>query len=345
MSKNKTKDTVTPEKAAEYLRLSLSKLGELKLPVTAHNYSLFYAYFSGWDVALNQRLDDILSTEKTISSEMVNELFEQFLCQCNSTDFETLNRELLNAVAQIIGSIIDFVGQSALSNQSLEKHLDKLSNTNKPAEILNAASEIIADTRQFVAKTQVFEESIRDSSSQIETLQEELILAREEATIDALTGLNNRRGLDKTLQESIDIANELKKPLCILLIDIDHFKKINDTHGHLIGDKVLKGIANQLSKQIRGDDYIARFGGEEFTVILKETPISSAFVVAEKIRSSVERLKLKEVKSGKELDPITTSLGVASYQYGENMEDLLSRCDEALYRAKQLGRNRTLIAE
>ena len=345
MSKIIKNDNVAHEEAAEYLRMSLAKLGELNLPVTAQNYSLFYAYFSGWNIILNQRLDEILSSEETISAELANELFEQFLCECKGSDLEHLNGELLHAVAQIIGSIVDFAGQTALSNSSLEKHIERLSSTNKPSEILQAASEIIADTRCFVSNTQAFEESLKDSSTQIEALQEELIQAREEATIDALTGLNNRRGLDKTLQESLRISNEQKKPLCILMMDIDHFKSINDNHGHLIGDKVLKGVADLLSSQIRGNDYVARYGGEEFMVILKETPITSAFVVAEKIRVAIERLKLKEIKTGKELDPITTSVGVACYRHGENMEDFINRCDQTLYRAKKLGRNRSLIAE
>ena len=186
---------------------------------------------------------------------------------------------------------------------------------------------------------------MQETTTQIEMLQEELVQARQEATIDALTGLHNRRGLDISLQASLEETTRIKKPLCVLMIDIDHFKAINDSHGHLIGDKVLISVGKLLSNQVRGDDYVARYGGEEFIVILQETPITAAFTLAEKIRSSIERLKLKQVKTGKSLDPITVSLGVASFRYGEAMEDFLNRCDEALYRAKKLGRNRSVIAE
>ncbi len=344
MTSNQTTNT-TPQQAAEYLRLSLAKLGEMALPVTPQNYSLFYVYHSGQSKELNKVMDEILSADETFSEELVEKLFSQYVCHCSSIDMEKLNREILQAVAQILGAILDFAGQAALSNKSLGSHLEKMANTSEPAEVLRIASDIIADTRRFVDNTQIMEEAMQETTTQIEMLQEELVQARQEATIDALTGLHNRRGLDISLQASLDETVRIKKPLCVLMIDIDHFKAINDTHGHLIGDKVLISVGKLLSNQVRGDDYVARYGGEEFIVILQETPITAAFTVAEKIRSSIERLKLKQVKTGKSLDPITVSLGVASFRYGEAMEDFLNRCDEALYRAKKLGRNRSVIAE
>lgn len=336
---------VSVEKAGEYLRLSLGKLGELGLPATASNYSLFYVYHSGRSDELNKRIDEIIASGETFSEALVEDLFSKYVCECNGFDLASLNQELLQAVAQILGAIVDFAGQAALSNVSLEAHLSKMSESNDPAEILRMTASIIADTRKFIDNTQVFEESMRETTVQIESLQEELVQARQEATIDALTGLQNRRGLDKKLDAALQTTAAEKTPLCILMIDIDHFKLINDNHGHLIGDKVLISVAKLLSNQVRGDDYIARYGGEEFVVVLQQTPITAAFTVAEKIRGAVERLKLKQVKTGKALDQITVSLGVATFRYGESKEDLLHRCDQTLYRAKHLGRNRSLIAE
>lgn len=337
--------TVSPQQAAEYLRLTLGKLGELGLPATSRHYALFYVYHSGRSEELNKRIDEILDNNETFSEALVEDLFSQYVCKCEGIDLESLNQELLQAVAQILGAIVDFAGQAALSNRSLAGHLEKMSKTNHPAEILREAASIISDTRSFIDNTQIFEESMRETTVQIEILQEELVQARQEATIDALTGLQNRRGLDKKLEIALEATSSEQKPLCILMIDIDHFKTINDNHGHLIGDKVLISVARLLSNQVRGDDYIARYGGEEFVVVLQHTPITAAFTVAEKIRGAVERLKLKQVKTGKALEQITVSLGVASFRFGESKEDLLHRCDEALYRAKHLGRNRALIAE
>lgn len=336
---------VNPQEAAEYLRLSLARLGELGLPVTAENYSLFYIYYSGRSEELKRLMDEMFAAGETLSPQLVEDFFSRYVCQCHGLDLEALNQELLQAMAQILGALLEFAGQAALSNQSLETHLNDMAQTDDPREILRIATEIVAYTRQFVKNTRVLEEGIQETTTQIEILQEELTLARQEASIDALTGLHNRRDLDKTLQASLDKASQDKKPVCLLMIDIDHFKSINDTHGHLIGDKVLVSVAKLLSTQLRGGDYIARFGGEEFIVVLQDTSITGAFSVAEKIRTSVERLRLKQVKTGKSLDPINVSIGVACFRDGETMMDLIGRCDKALYRAKQSGRNRSLIAE
>ena len=130
-----------------------------------------------------------------------------------------------------------------------------------------------------------------------------------------------------------------------MILDIDHFKTINDTHGHLVGDKVLIGIAKQLLNQMRGNDYLSRYGGEEFAILLLDTPITGAFTVAENLRRAIGRSRLKHSTTGQKIGKVTTSIGIACYRADETHEDLIQRCDQALYRAKSLGRDRTVIAD
>ena len=113
----------------------------------------------------------------------------------------------------------------------------------------------------------------------------------------------------------------------------------------LVGDKVLKGISSLLHSHMRGNDYLSRFGGEEFAIILRETPITGAFTVAENLRQSIEKLRLKHVKTGQQIGKVTISVGLAAYRQGETVIELIERCDRALYRAKSLGRNRTVLAD
>ena len=162
----KTTKTVSPEKSAEYLRLSLGKLGELGLPVTAQNYALFYVYHSGRSEELNRRMDEVIADNATFTDAIINDLFSKYVCECSGIDLEELNRELLQAVAQILGALVDFAGQAAISNQSLEGHLEKMSKTNDPAEILREAAGIIADTRSFIDNTQVLEEAMQEVQRQ-----------------------------------------------------------------------------------------------------------------------------------------------------------------------------------
>ncbi len=333
------------ESAAEILRLALAKLGQLNQPVTAINYALIYSYYSGDDIDLNNKLDEFFLEKEQWSEDEARELFEKYLCRCGTEKNRAMEQELSSIVAQIIGMVIDLSGRTMISSDALETQLGKLAGSHDPGTVLHVASEIIAETRNFVDDTKNVELSLRQSTREIELLKDELDSARKQATVDALTGLNNRRGFDRALTRAISSVQDGERNFSLLILDIDHFKKINDIHGHLIGDKVLIGIARQLFKQMRGNDYLSRYGGEEFAILLFNTPITSAFTVAENLRKTIEMLRLKHTKTGQHIGKVTISLGVASYNPDESAEDIIQRCDKALYRAKSLNRNRTVLAD
>jgi diguanylate cyclase (GGDEF)-like protein len=166
------------------------------------------------------------------------------------------------------------------------------------------------------------------------------------ATIDGLTQVANRRHVDRRLAEELKRARRYKHPLTCILIDIDHFKLVNDQYGHPIGDRVLVEVATAIRESIRATDLVGRFGGEEFIVLAPETPSisASAGVLAERIRQSIERRTKQKADEG--LPRVTASLGVASTNDKvANEDDLVKRADAALYRAKREGRNRVILAE
>ena len=123
------------------------------------------------------------------------------------------------------------------------------------------------------------------------------------------------------------------------MIDIDYFKRFNDQHGHLLGDQVLKFMGSLFSKELKGRDFVARYGGEEFVILLGTTSLENAFIVADKIRKSLDGIKLKYVKTGQVLGKVSISAGVAAIREDDTAESLLKRADDALYLAKQAGRN------
>lgn len=337
--------STTAETAAEYLRLSLARLGQLNLPITPVNYALIYFYMAGEDVELNARLDELFEDMDQWSEEEANELFSRYVCQCDGAKDKAMEQELLGMVAQILGMVIDLSGRAALSSDSLETHLGKLAGSSDPGDVLQAASDIIAETRGFVEDTRQFESSLRESTQEIKHLKDELDNARKQATVDSLTNLHNRRGFDRALNRAIESVKAGEKTFCLVILDIDHFKTVNDSHGHLVGDKVLKGISRQLFRQMRGNDFLSRYGGEEFAILLLDTPITSAFTVAENIRKSIGNLRLKHTKTGVQIGKVTISIGVACFRVEESGEDVIQRCDKALYRAKSLGRDRTVLAD
>jgi diguanylate cyclase (GGDEF)-like protein len=168
------------------------------------------------------------------------------------------------------------------------------------------------------------------------------------ATMDALTGLNNRRQFEVRLKEQYSIANRQETPLCAIMTDIDFFKKFNDSYGHSVGDVVLKSTANVIKEELREYDIPSRYGGEEFCILLPHTSINEARVVAERLRAAVENSKL-EVKSEKtqqiENISVTISVGLAQLDVEDMPEDLYMKADKALYDAKEGGRNRVVVYE
>jgi two-component system cell cycle response regulator len=181
---------------------------------------------------------------------------------------------------------------------------------------------------------------------QLVNLEEERVLVHmyEAAVLDGLTGLMNRRALDQRLLAEVAHAVRHRRELCALVVDVDHFKRVNDTHGHLVGDEVLRAVAGLMAGAVRCEDILARYGGEEFVVLARDIPLDGAVCLAERLRKAVESEEI--TFEGTSLK-VTVSVGVASLagvQGDRTGQALIDRADQALYRAKETGRNRTVTA-
>jgi two-component system cell cycle response regulator len=161
------------------------------------------------------------------------------------------------------------------------------------------------------------------------------------ATFDSLTGLYNRRAILGKLRELINLVNRYKEDFSLIMLDIDHFKRVNDRYGHLTGDEVLEKVATLIHGNIRDTDIVGRYGGEEFIIILPQANLSCAGIVAERLRSIIEKAEMKD--SAGNVFAITVSQGLAGWERGEDAYSLISRADEALYKAKEKGRNRVQV--
>jgi diguanylate cyclase (GGDEF)-like protein len=183
------------------------------------------------------------------------------------------------------------------------------------------------------------EESVTQAAPVLANLRN-LELAKIRAATDALTGLGNTRTVRETLKRMVAQAGRTITPMAVVLIDLDYFKRINDTHGHGKGDDVLAAVGDVLSSEVRASDFVGRYGGEEFVAILPETDLDGAAVVAEKLRGALSRVSVPYLDQA-----VTASFGVASYPVnGVDPEMLLRIADRALYRAKENGRNRVEVA-
>ena len=166
------------------------------------------------------------------------------------------------------------------------------------------------------------------------------IAIEQAALTDSLTGIGNKRAMDEALRRAGALAERHGAPWSLILCDLDHFKRINDTFGHMVGDHILARSAEQIDRSLRTSDSVYRFGGEEFAVLLPHTSSGDAKDVADRIRLAIEGLRVDAEES---LVSISASCGVATYLQGEDVDHWLARADEALYRAKDHGRNCTKV--
>ena len=169
------------------------------------------------------------------------------------------------------------------------------------------------------------------------------------ATLDALTGFNNRRQLEERIKQEVSSAKRQNRNLCAIMTDIDFFKSVNDTYGHACGDLVLKTVSRVIKLQLRDYDIAGRYGGEEFSIILPYTKLAEAKMVAERLRRAVENTKIDVSKVNSDVSEknigVTISLGIAEYTDGDDEKTILQKADKALYKAKESGRNKAEIYE
>jgi diguanylate cyclase len=228
-------------------------------------------------------------------------------------------------------------------DQSFAGHAERLATAQAPAALQTTVADLRTDTGRMRSLTGELAARLEDSTREVAQLTESLQRARREAQLDPLTGLKNRRGFEQATQQLQAELGDLHGT-ALLMADIDHFKEINDQHGHLLGDKVLSAVARVLESSIKGRDVAARLGGEEFGILLPNTSEAGALAVARQICATVARGRIKHSGGKRAIGEVTVSIGLAVAQKGEPLEKLMERADAALYTAKRVGRNRVEVA-
>jgi len=198
-------------------------------------------------------------------------------------------------------------------------------------------------TRQMIDRTETAEKRLRSTNNELRVLQRDLSVAQESAERDPLTGLLNRRALEQALTRAVDTARQADAALSVAFCDIDHFKRLNDVHGHAVGDRVLRLVGDCLSEDADERTFVGRQGGEEFVVLFEGLPVIEAAARIDAIRDALSQRTLRSRSDGMPIGRVTFSAGVAALNGHESEEELLHRADQALYRAKEGGRNQVVI--
>ncbi|OJY68116.1 MAG: GGDEF domain-containing protein [Sphingobium sp. 66-54] len=312
------------------------------LDLTPLNFGLALDYITGNDLALEKAVRAILADKGRLS----NGLAEQIIARQRSDELtpDALNA-MLNQVEANLNQLTGIADQSSNSAKDFGAALQKqAAQLGKEGASGDALGSLITLTRSMIEKTREVEQRMREGQRQTRLLQKNLESARRAAEQDHLTGLPNRRSFEATLREERKLAQSNVEPLSVAFCDIDHFKVINDSHGHDAGDRVLKFVAGLLAR-ISGDKcHVARHGGEEFVMLFRGMTVAEAARVVDDARADMAERNLVDRKTGERMQQVTFSGGVADvFAYAEPRE-ALKAADRALYLAKEHGRNRVYIA-
>lgn len=322
----------------ELLKHAIAFIGTHRLTANPINYTVCYEYLLGSHPMMKREVDQTISENIPLTDQMMGRWFETYLASNDQAGLRQSQADLIEVITKLSETTVMAESNVIQFDNVLRNSEKELADSNSPLESL--VSHLLTSTRAMQASMEVMKQQIQESKQEIIFLQERLERVTEEALSDALTGLTNRKGLSKAIEQALIFNNEIKSYPCLLMVDIDHFKKINDTFGHLLGDRVIKVVGDTLKSQIKGKDTAARYGGEEFCVLLPETESKDAMKVAENIRLAVEKTRIKRSSDNQEICRMTISIGVARYKPNESITTLFERADNALYRSKNEGRNR-----
>lgn len=328
------------EESAEYLRRALPLMSSQNAALHPVSYAVWYEYVAGMNNALMAATDSLLKDHSALGESDIATLFERYVAEVD----DKIMGKLISGFQQVMSDISHSTATTTQEADTFGGLLEKITHeySRHPDAIdlgaLRAGTEVM-QTSMCALKTQ-----LDQSQTEIQKLRVEVARARDASLIDGLTGLANRSGFEHKLETCLSDEQSAAHSPCLLMCDIDHFKQINDSYGHLFGDKVIRAVASVIKENVKGRDTAARFGGEEFIILLPDTSLQGAHALAEQIRHAIERGRIKRGNHDETVARVTLSIGVARYQPGESNTSFIERADQALYAAKQGGRNRVSLA-
>jgi diguanylate cyclase len=311
---------------------------------TPRAYAVWYAYVSGELPLLGDAVKRLTAQNGCLTEADVDELHESYLDGRRLTAATgDISRVVLSEIAAITEILDLSLGSTAQYGESLRGLAQDLAQgLPNRARLGEIVSTLVSTTREVAVNNRVLEARMRETRSEIETLREKLEATRLESLTDALTGLSNRKHFEETLKATIEAARGRSSSMGLIILDIDFFKRFNDLYGHLTGDQVLRLVAIVMRENAGKQAHLARFGGEEFGIVLPGADRAAARQIAETVRASVMGRELVKRSTGETLGKITVSLGIAVLRPGDTPASLMERADLCMFAAKRGGRNRAV---
>ena len=333
------------EQASLWAGQAMARLGAEGLPPTPPHFTVWYTYCSGQVPELTRAIDQQAATGQPVTPADMEALWQRFF------GYDREQRMVRDTGERIQGALTQLVNLLRSAGTDARRYAGALRQfsvrlDSPELEPLRSLIDVMAAETDLVAQlNHELEGRIQATATEMEELRRTLDSVRREADTDALTGLINRRRFDAVLHGTVSQAALSGRPVCLLMLDIDHFKTVNDTYGHAVGDQVLGLVARMIRERLGTADTAARFGGEEFAAILPDRTIDGALAVAEQIRQEIASRRIVNRSRNQTLGAVTLSIGAARLIPGEMPSALIERADRGLYAAKRAGRNRVVAGE
>lgn len=329
----------------DYADATLKALRERGLRPTPELYHVWFVYFAEENPEILRVIDAVQASGDELAEDTLLQLYYRYIFDRQAADF--LQRgmedfsELVENSDECLTSArtgLDHYGDLlARSLKTLEHH----------REISPLLEEVISHTDQMKHTIDNLHKRLDSYMSKVTLLQRELDETRERSYTDGLTRVANRMYFEEqlTVLAAEYDSSKSPEPFCVMMVDLDEFKSVNDRFGHRIGDEILVLVASMLKANIKGRDIVARYGGDEFAILLPQTPLADAMLLAEDMSKRIAAREIRAKNSRTSYGLMTVSVGAAQYVAGEGGAKLIDRADSALYRAKKDGRNRNFAAE
>ena len=317
---------------------AIRSMSQQSVPAIPSNFSVWFNYAVGASPALRKTIDILISNKRKFDASINDELYATYL---EAHSDRNITGDFSEQLRGVIAGAKQFLATAISDNQTQIDALGEVSSevrrNSDPRPIIE---KLVTELTKSTARASVLEANFVESAQELDKIRESLKAAEQRSNTDALTGLANRRSLQEFFRSAQIAAMETGAPLSILMIDIDHFKKFNDSYGHQVGDQVLRLVAKVLQDSVRDVDLAARYGGEELMAVLPGADLDLCADVAGRIRRRISEARLTRRSTGQEIASVTVSIGVARFRLAEKAEATIERCDRALYQAKRAGRNR-----
>jgi diguanylate cyclase len=323
--------------AAAHAAAAMASLRTYSLPATPRNYTIWFEFHAGRNRNLHRVLSVALSNRRTIDSYMMAELHDLFFAD---TAERQAAREARATLREAAGRILEAGADAARYGDTLNEVAGSMEA--QPHGLTALITRLAEETATLSMRSARLGEELNASGQRIADLERQLAAAHQASLTDPLTSLPNRRAFDTMVLEQAGQAMNSGAALSLLMIDIDHFKRVNDAWGHTVGDAVIRLVAATLAQNRTETGRAARYGGEEFALLLPATPLEDAAAHAERLRGILAARRISLRANAASIGNVTVSIGAARYEPGEPISTWIERADAALYRAKEEGRNRVV---